>query len=338
MAEVNRDSGAVNARILYWGPAGSGKTTNLRVIHAKLRPDRRGELREIVTPLDPTISYEVLPIELGDMGGVRTRIQVVAVPGDPDQAPTRKQLLDRVDGIVFVADARRDQLDANVASFEELRSSLTAYGRPLEQVPVVVQYNKCDLSDPYTLEELHRKLGTSGAAAFEATAPQGTQVLPTLTTISKRVVRSLREVAAAAAAPAPEPEPAPVAPAPPAPELEVSPSDTQPGLDVAEAIAVADEHPAAELASAASARTEAAFEAPALILEDAAGDEEVDATDFVEFGAHVSASPGLAVETIGSPERAADGAIRIPLVLRDVGGARHTLSITLSFDAPERAD
>jgi signal recognition particle receptor subunit beta len=352
MAEVNRDSGAVNARILYWGPEGSGKTTNLRVIHAKLRPDRRGELRTVSTPLDPTVSYEVLPIELGDMGGVRTRLQVIAVPGDPTQGPTRKQLLDRVDGVVFVADARRDQLDENVASFEELRSSLAAYGRSLEQVPVVVQYNKCDLSDPYTLEELHRKLGTSGAAAFEATATHGSAVLPTLTTISKRVVRALREVAAAAAvAPAaPEPHDVPRALEPPldlatpaAPELRAHAPEPQeisgddPG-DLVEAIAILDEHPDAGLAAEASASTEALFDLPVATLTDDPGEDEIDATDFVSFGAQVAVEGALAVESVGDPERIGSGAVRIPLVLRDAAGATHPVSITLSFADPGHGD
>ena len=97
----------VNARIVYWGIAGAGKRTNLRVIHAKLRPDHRGELRELPTRLDPTVTYCMLPIELGEVSGVRTRIQVVTAPSGPEQAPTRKQLLDRVDGVVFVVDARR---------------------------------------------------------------------------------------------------------------------------------------------------------------------------------------------------------------------------------------
>jgi len=124
---------------------------------------------------------------------VRTRIQIIAVPGGSEQGPTRKQLLDRVDGIVFVVDARRERIDENVAALEELRSTLAAYGRNLERVPLVVQYNKQDLSDPYVLEELHRKLDVRGAAVFEAVASEGSGVLQTLTTISKRVVRTLRD-------------------------------------------------------------------------------------------------------------------------------------------------
>lgn len=194
------DSRVVDARILYWGIEGAGTSTNLRVIHAKLRPDHRGNLERIPTRLDPTASYDRLPIELGEIAGVRTRIQIVAVPGEPEHAPTRKALLDRVDGIVFVADARRERIDDNVAALAELRSALAAYGRSLEDVPLVVQYNKQDLSDAFVLEELHRKLDVRGAAAFEAVAAEGSGVLQTLTTISKRVVRTLREGRAATSA------------------------------------------------------------------------------------------------------------------------------------------
>ncbi|HEU4427553.1 MAG TPA: GTPase domain-containing protein [Myxococcota bacterium] len=197
---------AVNARIVYWGAEGAGKRTNLRVIHAKLRPDHRGELRFLPTRLDPTVTYATLPIELGEVGGVRTRIQIVALPGEPEHAHTRKQLLDRTDGVVLVLDARRERLAENLASLEELKTVLAAYGRRIDEMPLVVQYNKRDLADPYALEDLHRKLAMRGATAFEAVAKDGTGVLQTLTTISKRVIRSLRERAQ-------EAEPAPASPA-----------------------------------------------------------------------------------------------------------------------------
>ncbi|HKE12042.1 MAG TPA: ADP-ribosylation factor-like protein [Myxococcota bacterium] len=205
MAEPAPSQPNVNARIVYWGAPGSGKTANLRMIHAKLRADHRGELREVPTRLDPSVSYEMMPIELGEVAGVRTRIQIIAVPGGPEQAPTRKQLLDKVDAVVFVVDAQRDRIDANVACFEELRRALAAYGRALESVPMVIQYNKRDLADPFALEELHRKLDIRGAGVFEAVATEGTGVLQTLTTVSKRVIRARREQAAeeGAAAPAP---------------------------------------------------------------------------------------------------------------------------------------
>jgi hypothetical protein len=208
------DPNAVNARIVYWGADGAGKRTNLRVIHAKLRPDHRGELRAVPTRLDPTVTYTTLPIELGEVSGVRTRIQIVAVPGEREHAPTRKQLLDRTDGVVLVLDARREKLGENLASFEELKSALAAYGRRVDEIPLVVQYNKRDAADPFGLEDLHRKLALRGVAAFEAVAKDGTGVLQTLTTISKRVIRSLRE-RAQDPAPAPAARPAAARPAPP---------------------------------------------------------------------------------------------------------------------------
>jgi signal recognition particle receptor subunit beta len=213
MGDAGADRPEVNARIVYWGVEGAGKESNLRAIHGKLRPDHRGRLEPVPTALDPSVCSWRLPIELGEIAGVRTRIQVVAVPGGPEQAPTRKQLLDRADGVVLVVDARRDRIDENVASFEELRSALGAYGRSLESIPLVVQYNHHDESDPYVLEELHRKLDVKGAAAFEAKASDGTGVLPTLTTISKRVVRQLREGEPSGRQAAPTVQPAP----PPAP-------------------------------------------------------------------------------------------------------------------------
>jgi signal recognition particle receptor subunit beta len=206
MAKLSRDRSELDARIVYWGPEGAGKTTSLQAIAAKLRADHRGRLRAVPTGLDPSVHYDVLPIELGAVAGIRTRFEVVGVPGAPEQAPTRMRLLDQVDGVVFVVDARPERFEDNLASLEELRSALAAYGRSLAELPLVVQYNKRDLADPYLLEELHRKLDMRGVAAFESVASQGTAVLQALTTVSKAVIRFLRD---AGDAPAPD-EPLPV--------------------------------------------------------------------------------------------------------------------------------
>jgi hypothetical protein len=193
VAHLTPDRSQVNARIVFWGIAGAGVSSNLRVIHQKLRADHRGELKSLPTRLDPSTHYEVLPIELGQVNGLRTQLQVLALPGGPEHAPTRKQLLDQVDGIVFVVDSRPSQVEANLESLVELREALEAYGRELDELPVVVQYNKRDESDPYVIEELHRQLDLPHAAVFEAVSTSGKGVLQTLTTISKRVVRVLRD-------------------------------------------------------------------------------------------------------------------------------------------------
>lgn len=194
MAQQTRS--AVNARIVYWGPEQAGVSTTLRRLFAKLRPDHRGTLREVPTRLDPTRCYEVLPIKLGDVGGVDTRLEIIAVPGAAEHAPTRKQLLDRADGVVFVADARPERLGASLESFSELRRSLADYGRALDTIPLVVQINHCDRGSSAGLEELSRKLGAVHAPHFETIATEGTGVLQALSTISKGVVRSLRDAPA----------------------------------------------------------------------------------------------------------------------------------------------
>ena len=149
MAKVSGGGDEVNARIVYWGIEGAGKRTSLEGVYRKLRPDHRGEMREVPTRFDPSVSYTVLPIELGDLGGLRTRIELVAVPGAPEHAPTRKQLLDQVDGIVFVVDCRRERAEENLTSLEELTKALEDYARSIDEIPFVVQYNKRDLADAY---------------------------------------------------------------------------------------------------------------------------------------------------------------------------------------------
>lgn len=354
MAEVGSEGTEVKARIVYWGIEGAGKSTNVQVIYSKLRPDHRGELRTLPTRLDPTITYDTLPIELGLIGGVRTRIQIVTVPGADGQAPTRKQLLDQVDGIVFVVDTQRDRIDENLASLEELRKVLASYGRPLEEIPLVVQYNKRDRSDPYALEELHRKLSMRNVAAFEAVAVNGTAVLQTLTTISKRVIRHLRErtdrAAAAAPAVAIEPEPAPIeTPAPvvasvAAERPEVAPTElvAQPVLMEEESAAVDpallydDGHPDDAAIEATAAEAEEVFDSSFRQVT-----AEVDAPTRVDLEAlPAAATDAIEIESMGQVTQTESGAIRIPMVLRDPSGRSVPISITVrvELDPAENPD
>jgi signal recognition particle receptor subunit beta len=368
--DERREAGEVNARIVYWGVSGAGKLTNLQVIHAKLRPDHRGELREMPTRLDPTVCYAMLPIELGEVSGVRTRIQVLTVPSGDEQAPTRKQLLDGADGIVFVVDTLPERIDENLASFEELRSALAAYGRPLERVPLVIQYNKRDCSDPFVLDELHRKLGMRGVAAFEAVASEGTAVLQTLTTISKRVIRHRREISAQeaegaaprAALRTPAAAPPPPAPSPPpgTTQLLMQLEEPTSGMEEAEAEV---EPAAAELETSTPEldmetlgfETPATPAAPGLEPEllDAAPEahdelasvfdpafpessrpaaEEVEADE----EAASAASPALfAVKGLGMPALADAQTVTVPVRLRDPDGRERHLTLRLRIEAVE---
>jgi signal recognition particle receptor subunit beta len=308
MAKVSARDAQVNARIVYWGIEGAGKTANLHGAYAKLRPDHRGELRAVPTRLDPSVSYEVLPIELGDIAGVRTQIELIAVPGTPEQAPTRKQLLDQVDGVVFVVDSQPERVDANIASFEELRRALRAYGRQVEDVPLLVQYNKRDLADPYALEDLHRKLDVKGAVVFESVATDGTGVLQTLSTISKRVIRTLRETGPEADRAAPPPVVADAGRASVAARME-------------HAILDEPEHPEHAAIGLAAHETETLLDGPA--WEDA------------PEGALEAAAGSLGrlhVESVGRASLGEDGSVRVELVLADEQGRRADTVLTLRID------
>ncbi len=312
MAKVSREASEVNARIVYWGIEGAGKTTNLRAAYEKLRADHRREIKEVPTRLDPTVSYEMLPITLGDIAGVRTQLEMIAVPGRADAAPTRKQLLDQVDGVVLVVDSRGDQMEANAKSFQELRNSLAAYGRNLTDVPLVVQYNKRDVGDSYALEKLHRDLNLGSTPVFEAVATEGTGVLQTLSTISKRVIRALREQSVSlppagkpAAAPAPR-----RAPEPPA------------ATRMEQAILAEPEHPEGAQIETASLEAQAALDAP---WPQVSG--EIERSQGVVLG------PDLTIVSVGEASRAGERSVRVPLVLGDAQGQTTTLMLTIQLDA-----
>jgi len=318
MAKVSREAAEVNARIVYWGIEGSGKTANLRTAFAKLRSDHRGEIRELPSRLDPTVSYEILPISLGEIAGIHTQIEMIAVPGNAEQAPIRKQLLDRVDGVVLVLDSDPEKLDANVASFDELSQALGAYGRSLADVALVVQYNKRDLADPYALEDLHRKLAPGNAPVFEAVASEGTGVLETLSTISKRVIRGLREqnlhVGVA-------PEPAPVRP--PEPEPPAAEEDFAAAPERMEnAILEEPSHSEAPVLDATTRQAETLLDTPSW----------PQVTGEIERPTGVRLGPDLSIVSVGEASRADDLSVRVPLVLGDAEGGTTSLVLTLRLD------
>ncbi len=336
MAQAD-DNSELTARILYWGVAGSGKTTSLQTIHAKLKPNRRGELERTPTRLDPTVSYEELAIELGSLHGVRTQLRIVAVPGSGEQAHTRKQLLDRVDGVVLVLDAQRDRLDDNLASLIELRQGLEAYGRTLSAVPVVAQYNKRDLSDPFAVEDMHRRLALPNAAVFETIATEGTGILQCLTTISKQVVRAIRNrhlepepIAPVVSRPVPDSPSltAPISDLPPQVPEEARPIELPTPLDPCE-LTTTDLMETAILAEGEcdNAEAETVLEAQAMLDRPwSTVEAEIKATPGARIGAD------LKIVSVGAADRSGERAVRLPLVLGNDQGETVTLALTIQLD------
>ncbi|MBK9090553.1 MAG: hypothetical protein IPL90_16480 [Holophagales bacterium] len=181
------------AKIVYYGPGLCGKTTNLHVIYGRTAPTARGEMVSLETETDRTLFFDLLPIDVGVIGGFKTRLQLYTVPGQVFYNTTRKLVLKGVDGIVFVADSQRPMLEPNKESFRNLRENLAEIGVRVEEVPLVLQYNKRDLANILTVEELNAALNPDGVfESFESSAANGTGVFETLKGISKLTLRALR--------------------------------------------------------------------------------------------------------------------------------------------------
>ncbi len=182
------------AKIVYYGPGLCGKTTNLHHIYGRTSPGSRGEMVSLETETDRTLFFDLLPLDVGIVGGFKTRVQLYTVPGQVFYNTTRKLVLKGVDGIVFVADSQSAMKDANVESMVNLRTNLEEIGIKLDDLPLVLQYNKRDLSDILTLQQLEDSLNPERTCeSYEACAVVGQGVFETLKAISRLTLRSLKK-------------------------------------------------------------------------------------------------------------------------------------------------
>src|SRR5687767_9151144 len=181
------------AKIVYYGPGLCGKTTNLHHIYAKTSPQSRGEMVSLETETDRTLFFDLLPLDVGVIGGFKTRLQLYTIPGQVFYNTTRKLVLKGVDGLVFVADSQPAMLEANVESFKNLRENLAEIGLTLEELPLVIQLNKRDLPNVLEPEAILDALDPERQFEYtEAAAMIGTGVFETLKLISKLTLRTLR--------------------------------------------------------------------------------------------------------------------------------------------------
>ncbi len=182
------------AKIVYYGPGLCGKTSNLSYIYAKTNPNSRGEMVSLETESDRTLFFDLLPIEVGTIGGFKTRLQLYTVPGQVFYNTTRKLVLKGVDGLVFVADSQRPMREANIESFESLVDNLVELGLEVKELPIVLQYNKRDLKNLLALEELNSDLNPDNDRSFfESEAINGVGVFETLKEITKLTLKKLRK-------------------------------------------------------------------------------------------------------------------------------------------------
>ena len=193
MSLVNYSTREITSKIVYYGPGRSGKTTNLQYIHGQVPEDRRGRMVSLATETDRTLFFDFLPLDLGTISGFQTRFQLYTVPGQVYYDATRKLVLQGADGVVFVADSQRAQRDENVESFRNLQVNLLEQGVDPRTIPIVLQYNKRDLPDGMSLEEMDDLLNYRDLPRFEAEALSGDGVFHTLKGISELVLRRLSQ-------------------------------------------------------------------------------------------------------------------------------------------------
>ncbi len=191
MSLVNYSTKEITCKIVYYGPGRSGKTSNLQYVHAFVPEERKGPMVSLATETDRTLFFDFLPLDLGTISGFRTRMQLYTVPGQVYYNATRKLVLRGADGVVFVADSQREQLDENMDSLRNLHENLLEENIEPRDFPMVLQYNKRDLPGVVSVEELDDLLNFRGVPAFSASALSGTGVFDTLKSISQLVLQSL---------------------------------------------------------------------------------------------------------------------------------------------------
>ena len=199
MSLVNYAAREITCKIVYYGPGRSGKTSNLHYIYNQVPNDRRGSMVSLATQTDRTLFFDFLPLDLGSISGFTTRFQLYTVPGQVYYATTRKLVLQGADGVVFVADSQRRQIEENVESMQDLHANLAEQGVDARNVPLVIQYNKQDLPRELIMDvsELDDMLNFRGVPYHAGDALRGTGVFETLRSISELVLRRLSGATAA---------------------------------------------------------------------------------------------------------------------------------------------
>ena len=193
MSFINYLSREINCKIVYYGPGLCGKTTNLQYIYTKTNPEAKGKMISLATETDRTLFFDFLPLALGEIRGFKTRFYLYTVPGQVFYDASRKLILKGVDGCVFVADSQIARMEANQESLENLRTNLGEQGYNLDKLPFVMQYNKRDMQDIGTIEELEELLNPTRVPYFEACARTGVGVFDTLKAVAKLVLTELKK-------------------------------------------------------------------------------------------------------------------------------------------------
>ncbi|MDD3803213.1 MAG: GTPase domain-containing protein [bacterium] len=191
MSVINYSSREITFKIVYYGTGLGGKTTNLKVIYNKVSPDQKGKMISLATEMDRTLFFDFLPMDIGSVKGFKTKFQLYTVPGQIYYNASRKLILKGVDGIVFVADSQVERFEDNIESIDNLLENLQEHNLKIEDIPFVLQYNKRDLPNISSLDDLQKSINPWNVPYFEAVATQGIGVFETLKAVSKMILQRL---------------------------------------------------------------------------------------------------------------------------------------------------
>jgi len=187
MPIINYASKEIQFKVVYYGPALGGKTTNLQYIHSRISPSYRGDLISLATAADRTLFFDFLPVNSIVLQGFKTKFQLYTVPGQVIYNTTRQLVLRSVDGVVFVADSQWDKMQENVESFRNLEENLGRQHLKLDELPYALQYNKRDLSNVAPVNYLEFLLNNRRrrVRSFEAVANTGFNVFAALDAVTQ---------------------------------------------------------------------------------------------------------------------------------------------------------
>jgi len=191
LSVINYSSREITFKIVYYGTGLGGKTTNLKVIYNKISPETRGKMISLATEMDRTLFFDFLPMDIGSVKGFKTKFQLYTVPGQIYYNASRKLILKGVDGIVFVADSQIERFEDNIESVDNLLENLAEHNLKIEDIPFVMQYNKRDLPNISSIEDLQNAINPWNIPYFEAVATQGIGVFETLKSVSKMILQRL---------------------------------------------------------------------------------------------------------------------------------------------------
>jgi len=195
MPTINYGSKEIQFKIVYYGPALGGKTSNLVYIHSRIASTYRGDLISLATAADRTLFFDFLPIKALTLHGFRMKFQLYTVPGQVIYNSTRQLVLRNVDGVVFVADSQWEKMEENVGSIRNLEENLRKQSLTLEEIPIVLQFNKRDLSNVSPLNYLEYLLNNrkKRLQSFASVANTGVNVFATLDAVTQTLLQKFRK-------------------------------------------------------------------------------------------------------------------------------------------------